>query len=267
MSEHAPSIAPGDSAVDPGPKLTPEAIDAILQDFRGWLEQTAQQIPGSSEVDGAKEGAHAEFSWHSLAAEFTALRQEVNLQTRAARAQLEQNAEALRQLGNATQALDDARSENDSDDQNDEIVRPLLKTLVDVYDALALAGREVERVEKTTAAEARVDVSLVPQPRPWWRRWRTVAAVPAAEGQDRQVLSSILVGYKMGLQRLERSLRQHELEAIECVGEPFDPESMEVVEVVHETGSEGTEVLEEVRRGYRWRGRLFRAAQVRVSRP
>jgi molecular chaperone GrpE (heat shock protein) len=42
---------------------------------------------------------------------------------------------------------------------------------------------------------------------------------------------------------------------------------MEVAEVVSEPGRTGTEVLEEVRRGYRWRGRVFRPAQVRVARP
>jgi molecular chaperone GrpE len=268
MSEHAPSIASGDSAVDPGAKLTPEAIDAILQDFRGWLEQAAaQSVPSATEVGGGQEGAQPEFSWHLLAAEFTALRQEVNLQTRAARAQLEQNAEAFQQLENAAHALDDARSENNGEPENDEIVRPLLKTLVDVYDALALARREVERVEKTMTDVPPLNASLVPESRSWWRRWQTASAVPVAQGQDRQVLSSILVGYKMGLQRIERSLRQHELEPMECVGAPFDPEYMEVVEVINEPGHQGTEVVEEVRRGYRWRGRLFRVAQVRVSRP
>jgi len=246
--------------------------------------------------------------------EFTALRQEVNLQTKAARAQLEQNAEALQQLEDAAHALDEARAKAGAEDRGDEIMRPLLKTLVDVFEALALARREVERVQKTmaellakTAASARSQPERVrlesphaaaPQPRPWWRWWQASAvdAVPVltmadlkarldqqekeltafrqAEatgspeaGQARQVLASILVGYTMGLQRLERALTQHELEPIDCVGEPFDPECMEVVEVVAEPGRQGTEVVEEVRRGYRWRGRLFRAAQVRVSRP
>jgi molecular chaperone GrpE len=68
------------------------------------------------------------------------------------------------------------------------------------------------------------------------------------------------------LQRLERAIEQQGLEAIECVGEPFDPETMEVAEVVREPGRDSTEVLEEIRRGYFWRGRLFRYAQVRVAR-
>ena len=41
---------------------------------------------------------------------------------------------------------------------------------------------------------------------------------------------------------------------------------MEVAEVVKQEGRTGTEVLEEVRRGYLWRGKLFRFAHVRVAR-
>src|SRR5581483_10260172 len=40
----------------------------------------------------------------------------------------------------------DGKAEESSDD---EMLRPLLKTLVDVYDALALARREVQRMQKT----------------------------------------------------------------------------------------------------------------------
>ena len=92
--------------------------------------------------------------------------------------------------------------------------------------------------------------------------------MPDETGQRlQQVLDALLVGYRMSLQRLERALEQQGLEAISCVGRPFDPETMEVAEVVREEGRTSTEVLQEIRRGYRWRGRLFRYAQVRVARP
>jgi molecular chaperone GrpE len=70
----------------------------------------------------------------------------------------------------------------------------------------------------------------------------------------------------MSVQRLERALQQHGLEPIPCVGQPFDPETMEVVEVVPQSDGGGSEVVEEVRRGYLWRGRVFRFAQVKVAK-
>ena len=51
----------------------------------------------------------------------------------------------------------------------------------------------------------------------------------------------------MSLRRVERVLPQFGLEAIECVGLPFDPEAMEAVEVV--AGGVSGAVVEEVRPG------------------
>ena len=47
----------------------------------------------------------------------------------------------------------------------------------------------------------------------------------------------------------------------------IDRNTQDFVEVVKEEGRQATEVLDEVRPGYRWRDRLFRPAQVRVARP
>src|SRR5262249_52779787 len=70
----------------------------------------------------------------------------------------------------------------------------------------------------------------------------------------------------MSLARVDRALEQFNLEPIATVGETFDPELMEVVEVVGDSGKPAGEVLEEVRRGY-WRGEVvFRYAQVKVAR-
>ena len=284
----------------------------MLQDFRAWLHEAIQH--GQDAAAGAEE---SEFHWQALVAEFTALRHEVNLQTRAARAQTEQNAEALKHLGEALAALD--QRPQGSAESSAEGVRPLLKTLVDVYDALALARREVTRVQaivetdlarleplpQTHDGSFRVDAphSAPTRQRPWWHWWSSVVAGPdrssavqrdkiaelenrlwqqhqtivqlrqdratrwQAGDQIRHVLNSVITGYTMSLQRIERALAQYDVKPIECVGEPFDPECMEVIEVVTEPGHSGTEVLEEVRRGYLWHDRLFRAAQVRVARP
>jgi len=82
----------------------------------------------------------------------------------------------------------------------------------------------------------------------------------------RDSLQAILTGYQMSLQRVQRALAQTGLEPFSCLGEIYDPERMEVMEVLAETGRPNGEVVEEVRGGYLWRGRLFRCAQVRVAR-
>jgi hypothetical protein len=87
-----------------------------------------------------------------------------------------------------------------------------------------------------------------------------------ANDRIRQLLASLATGYTMSLQRIERTLRLHGFETIAAVGQAFDPEQMEVVEAVVDSGRPNGEVLSEVRRGYLWNGRVFRFAQVRVAK-
>jgi molecular chaperone GrpE len=303
MSDFAPPGVPANPSVAASERLTPEAIEAVLSDFRSWLLLSAAAPPS----DGQPVAPSAPPDLHTLLGQLVALRQEVNLQTRATRTQQEQNAETLRHLALAldelTRAQEAARQKQDQ--SQDDVLRPLLKTLVDAYDALALAGREVKRIQEVLGptlddliTPTEPPDELPPPPSPpalsFWARWlgagkaveqalaaerqtrvvrpqrepaQRLAKVEQAVARIRQLLGSMLTGYTMSVQRIERALAQHGLEAITTVGEPFDPETMEAVEVVVEPGRETTTVIEEARRGYRWRGRVFRCAQVRVARP
>src|SRR5260370_798584 len=104
MSESpAPPVA--ENAAQPGSQaLTPEAIDAVLAEFRGWLTAIAQMpIPATLPPEEPPD-------LHTLLSQFTALRHEVNLQTKATRAQQEQNSEMLRQLTQALETLEQAHA-------------------------------------------------------------------------------------------------------------------------------------------------------------
>jgi molecular chaperone GrpE len=261
--------------------MNADEVETILADFRAWLLQ-AKDIPAAPTADTLDVAI--------IVQQFTALRHEVNLQTKASRAQLEQNAQALA-------ALQESLDSDSQQPTNDELLRPLLKTLIDAHDALSLAQREVQRLlDNAPNDPAPAPVHVDPPPAfklklPTWTRWfgldtsidaqlaplrawadaqqRTNSSSPVDESAHRyrQSLEALLVGYAMSMQRIERALEQQGLEAIPCVGEPFDPETMEVAEVVREEGRTSTEVLQEVRRGYRWRGKVFRFAQVRVAKP
>jgi molecular chaperone GrpE len=256
--------------------MTPDAIETLLDDFRAWLEE-AIEAPPIEEAPGLELA--------TIVQHFTALRQEVNLQTKASRAQLEQNAQAQELL---QQALESLQNQPGDEDAQAELLRPLLKTLIDAHDSLSLARREVQRLLDKAPLDAalppmtaaRIDLRL-----PHWTRWlgldrtinkqlakhqrRAAAAivVPDPAPRFRQMLEALLVGYDMSLQRIERALQQHGLESIPCIGEVFDPETMEVAEVVREEGRSSAAVIDVLRPGYRWRGRLFRCAQVRVAKP
>jgi molecular chaperone GrpE len=61
------------------------------------------------------------------------------------------------------------------------------------------------------------------------------------------------------------ALQKQGLEALDLAGQPFDPALADAV--MHEEG-DGSEpvVLEVLRTGYRWKGRVLRAAMVKVKR-
>jgi molecular chaperone GrpE len=255
MSESAPPPDAGGTAGRPeAAALTPETIEAVLDDFRGWLTDLAAgrvaappPEPDAETVDLA-----------TLVGQFTALRHEVNLQTRAVRAQQEQNAETLRQLAQAVETL--RQPPVSASASTDDELRPLLQTLVETHDALARAAAELQRV------------AVVPQEQsarrtPWWAKvFGHKTAHPPGASQPGAVITSTAAGLAMSVQRVERALSKHDLRPIPTTGELFDPERMEVVEAVAGTGRPSGEVIEEVRRGYTWRGRVFRYAQVRVAK-
>ncbi|HEY8503424.1 MAG TPA: nucleotide exchange factor GrpE, partial [Gemmataceae bacterium] len=81
----------------------------------------------------------------------------------------------------------------------------------------------------------------------------------------RRNIESLLTGYSMSLSRLESVLARLGIEPIPCAGRPFDPEEMEVLELVPDSGQPPGNVLEEVRRGFRWNDKVLRYAQVKVA--
>jgi molecular chaperone GrpE len=233
---------------------------------------------------------------HTLVAQFTALRHEVNLQTKATRTSLEQTGKALEQLEGAIDELRD-RPAGEEDEAG-----PLLKVLVDVYDNLALALRGVEKqraaidgpledlVEGTKLPDAIKPVGpedAAVRPGFWWRLFgvspgrslgtadigtmlKEVEArhqrVAEAAKLARSSFDGLIAGYRMSLARVDRAIEQSGLEVIATTGEKFDPELMEAVEVVGDTGRPAGEVVEEVRRGYLRGEVVFRYAQVKVAR-
>src|SRR5215212_5828067 len=140
MSESAsPAVPDHPSENHPG-ALTPEAIERLLGDFRAWLTDLAnrREEPASSTVEEAPD-------LHTLLGQMIAVRQEVTLQTRAVRAQTEQNAQALEVLDETVKELERVPRSAPQSQSPDDLLRPLLKTLIDTYDALSLAAKEAQR--------------------------------------------------------------------------------------------------------------------------
>ena len=261
-------------------------VDAVLAEFRGWLTDLFTAHP---ETTASPTAVPPTVDLASVVAQFTALRHEVNLQTKASRLAVDQTAEALK-LAAAPKPGPDP----------DDVVKPLVKAIIDIADALAVSSRQIEKSQEVleplmeqlpewdlpdppslTASAPRPGLvarllGKVPpaETDPAWSQWADEVLADAADRTDdlatvRETLLPLIAGladgYAMSLRRVERVLPQFGLEAIPSVGEPFDPELMEAVELVAGDGQSGT-VVEEVRRGYRWKNTVFRFAQVKVAR-
>jgi molecular chaperone GrpE len=241
MPEPTPPPDAGRAAGRGPSPLTPEAIDAVLADFRRWLEDLAAGPP-----EQTPEPEEPAVDLGTLVAAFTALRHEVNLQTKATRVQSEQFAQALEALKQTAPARTD-----------DGDVRPLVKGLAEAYDALARAAKELGQLQD--------GLNVPPRKPTFLERLFTRRAGQGGTSVAADRLVATAVGLRMSQKRVERLMRDVGLETVECVGRPFDAGTMEAVEAVADSGHLAGTVIEELVRGYRWRGRVFRYAQVRVA--
>jgi molecular chaperone GrpE len=149
--------------------------------------------------------------------------------------------------------------------------------MIDVADALALSLNQIERLRESVEPLLAdlAEPPTVPAPAPGLFA-RLFGARPEAAPTDersrqaasklRQLAAAAGDGYAMSLRRVERILPTLQLELIACTGEEFDPDLMEVVEVVDDPDQPSGTVVEEVRPGYLWRGKVLRFAQVKVAR-
>jgi molecular chaperone GrpE len=72
-------------------------------------------------------------------------------------------------------------------------------------------------------------------------------------------------GMELIHQRLSAALQKLGLEPIIAQGQPFDPHIHHAVEMVETEDASGDTVLAEFQRGYNFKGRLLRAAMVKVA--
>jgi molecular chaperone GrpE len=219
-------------------------IERTLDRFRKYLgELHAPEKAPAVEPAG--------FDWAAIAAQFTALRHDVNLQTKAVRAAVEQNAEVLKQWSKPA-----------------EIPTPALpfKALLEIADTLALARKQVERSAEALRPLVQ-ELQQTVQPGFLAKMFGAKTSnAPELAGKLAPMLGGIAEGYTMSLRRVEALLEQLGLEPIDTQGKSFDPESMEAIEVVEGSGLPAGKVVEEVRRGYLQGRTVFRFAQVKVAR-
>jgi molecular chaperone GrpE len=255
-----------------------QGVEEILGRFRDWLESELDEStdPGAAALGTAPEQDGArEFGVIDLVEEFTALRHELKLQTKSGRGLLEQTETTISAM---QQAIEQFRAVERSGDQAVwSTGKPLVEALADLDEALERGRREIERAKRTIADESirSLEAALndVHRRRSWIRRrllrayHADVLDVVARAGLGQyDLFDALLEGYGLIQKRLKRAMTSEKIERIACVGNPVDPERMTVLEVLDEPSRPAGTVVKELRRGYTWRGRVIRYAEVQATR-
>ena len=260
-----------------------EHDERILDQFRAWLQETRQESRAArpeAKSTTSDVPAVPGFGLERLVEEFTALRHELKLQTRSARGLEEIVQASLETLTDAATTFRSASAQvlAEGTQTADKSFATALAELDESLDR----GREQwkknsERLIGPVASPMLARVRELYAEQSWWQRRRTaryhhrvcgeLERVDEQARRERQtLLMALLSGYELTQQRLARTLVAVGVTRIPAVGRLVDPEIMVVVDVVDVEGPAG-QVVEEIRRGYTWKGGLLRPAEVRAIRP
>lgn len=87
------------------------------------------------------------------------------------------------------------------------------------------------------------------------------------EEEQSEEIKSVLDGFKLIYKQIMDVLQQEGLEYIETEGQFFDPLWHEaLIQVPAEEGQEDNQIIQELRKGYRFKDRLLRASMVQVAK-
>lgn len=251
--------------------------EEILARFRGWLDQTQSECASLDERASDEELAGEPVGFYQLVEQLTALRHDVKRLTKSARGTEERHEATLLSL---QAAMEQFRAiEPKEEDAADKAARPLVEALVELDESLVRGRGVIEQarqrvLEDVNAGlqEARQRLDELYRTQPWWRRrlcrpWHEAtreAYTARTLDTYRGIFDSLLAGYDLILGRLRRTMKQQSIVRTQCLGEPVDPNRMTVVEVVGDLSRRPGTVVEEVRPGYCWDGRVLRFAEVKA---
>jgi molecular chaperone GrpE len=264
--------------------------EELLRRFREWLARSDAEIYAFSQEraelprdagdddlpdDDPPDDDLPEVGLLQLIESFTALRQELKLQTKGARGLEENVQQALAGLVEATEQLHTVEAREA--ESVERASRPLVEALIELDEALERGLRSAQATQQQMVEDALGRYEQAAQQRlnrlSAWQRWKARAWWDQARDLfreqtlelHRRMMLPLLEGYQLIYDRLERTLSQLRIQRIDCLGRPVDPTRMTVVELV-DSDAEPETVVGLVRPGYQWHGRLIRYAEVRAAR-
>lgn len=238
--------------------------EEILARFAAWLDEAlaAEQPPAGidAEILAATSGdtppeGLAPADDYQLWSALTALTQETRLQGRAfqdlARAVEAQPEAFAAQIAEAAPEREREIESRTRRDAERRCRKEALEILIDLDDRLS-RGLESARAAQKSAASA--------PPRGFFER---MFAKP--DNSRDEVIAALMRGYELAIERVVHAFEGLNAHPIQCLGQPFDPRTMNAVDREATSAAPEGSVLEVYRSGYEWNGEVLRTAQVKVA--
>jgi len=206
----------------------------LLDEFQQYLESTQSPAVLASQTPDL----------HSLLAELTGLKGEVKAEARQFKNTLDSlnSALAIVEADNKTLATELAASAERFEQQKIEMQRHMLLEMIEIYDRLSLGNELLHNYQP-------VDTLF-----------------KKSRKKDVQFIKRFEEGQSMAIKRFEQVLKNHQVRAIDCVGELLDPLTMSAVETAQDKQIANGMVLEELRKGFLFQDQVLRLAEVKVNK-
>lgn len=149
----------------------------------------------------------------------------------------------------------------------------LLSDFLTVVDDLDRAAEHWQKAEHRQASESSKSTAHAATHPAWWQRWRqwfgaTSASISSVSNQT-ETLSDVVTSARAGIEMIRTSmleiLNEHQVSPMPVQGMPFDPTLMHALGQQADASVAPNTVVQEVVRGYLWKDRTLREAQVIVA--
>jgi molecular chaperone GrpE len=203
---------------------------------------------------------------------FTALRHEFKLQVRSGR-ELQQT--VLENFQCIEEKLSSIPVHVNTSNQSDS--RKMAEAIAEIEESLSRAIESISKLsqENRTESEAMQPFDKLVQSAPWLirtfsKKWlqelrQSIADATTDEKQSDKSKDASFRGLELLLARVHRLMQQFAIQRENVLHKPFDPESMNAVDLVSDHQVPSGHVAQQIRPLYRWRDSILRVAEVRVS--
>jgi molecular chaperone GrpE len=142
--------------------------------------------------------------------------------------------------------------EQDLESARQDTIKTALDVLIDLRDELVHA----------------VDTARTPieAPRPANRTGLLAKLRPAGAPPVQETNPALIKELEMAVNRIDEALQHWHVAPIPCMGQAFDPQTMQAVGMTDTTDAPDNTVLGVCRTGYRWDEKVYRIAKVKLAR-